>query len=159
MSYTMMDTNEIVQSTDLVVISNISINGTKEPTLKVLFGNPERNNTMHYGLEILHHFHTSIQKENLLIEAIQNLIKKNEFLQLNYRLADKQISDEEFDEELNINTDTYLIDMKELDDQKKLFVISSILNRINRNFTTHEVSELFAIDLNSLNHTLNKLIR
>jgi len=98
-------------------------------------------------------FHNQVNfiRDNYCFIAIKNLIKKNEFLQLSLQLSEKLITEDEFENELENNPDKYLIQMNFLDQPGHIHILSGILNRIGRTFNTDEVSELFSIDIQSLN--------
>jgi hypothetical protein len=96
-------------------------------------------------------------RENYCITAIQNLRKKNEFLQLSLDFAESSITEEEFESEVENNPEKYVIDLKELDNFNHLPVISSILEKVGGEFNSGDVSDLFSIDIRSLNKHLKLL--
>lgn len=96
----------------------------------------------------------STLRNEYCIVAISNLLKKNEFLQLSLQLSEKLISEEDFEREVENNPGKYIIEMA--NEQVNLNVISSILSKIGRSFTTDQVSELFSVDPRILKSQLNK---
>ncbi|MEP7169127.1 MAG: hypothetical protein ABI855_07115 [Bacteroidota bacterium] len=90
-------------------------------------------------------------RDNYCIVAIKNLIKKNEFLQLSIQFSEELITEDEYETELHNNPNKYLIQMNYLEHPGHVNIISGILNKIGRAFNTDEVSELFSIDIQSLN--------
>ena len=97
-------------------------------------------------------------KEDYLFTLINNLLKKNEFLQLTIELLENQISEEEFEEEIENNSDKYLIETFELITTSDLNIITNILKRIGKSFSIDEVAELFSIEPQSLNRHIKSLI-
>lgn len=89
--------------------------------------------------------------------AIENLIKKTEFLQLALQLSDKLITEDEFENELQNNTEKYLIQMKQLEQPGHIHIMAEILGRLGRNFNIDEVSELFSIEIQSLNKNIEAI--
>lgn len=85
------------------------------------------------------------KKENYFVLAINNLVKKSDFLQLSLQHAERIISDEEFENELENNSDKYIIDLKEIEDNIDINIVSEIVAKLDREFTIDEVCELFSI--------------
>ena len=83
-------------------------------------------------------------RHDYCIIAISNLLKKNEFLQLSLQLSERLITEEEFENEVENNPDRYIIQMD--NGQVNLSLISGILTKIGKSFTTDQVSEMFSID-------------
>jgi hypothetical protein len=83
-------------------------------------------------------------RNDYCVLAIRNLIKKNEFLQLSLQLSEKLISEDEFENEVETNPERYIIKLD--NEQVNLSVISNILSKIGKSFTTDQVSEIFSID-------------
>jgi len=106
-------------------------------------------------------FHSEINiiKDNYCFTAINNLIKKNNFLQLSLQLSENQITEEDFEKELDENIGNYLIEMKNLVNSSELKIISNILLSIGKSFSVDEVSELFSVDLKSMNNELLTLYK
>jgi len=97
------------------------------------------------------------QKEVLYLRAVDNLIKKNDFLQLTVQLDTELITDDEFQHELEKNEDKYLIKMSEDENQEHLSLIAQILPKLKREFTADEVSELFSIPLEKIHLYIDSL--
>jgi len=107
---------------------------------------------------ILENYHS---KEFLFLKALENLIKKAEFLQLSLQLEQELISEDDFFSELESNEDKYLIKLDENFKIENFKVISHIMNRLGRNFNSDEISEMFSIPIERVNDYiddhLNKL--
>lgn len=101
--------------------------------------------------------HLNVLRNDYYVVAIRNLLKKNEFLQLSLQLSEKLVSEEEFDLEIEKNPDKYIIQMKNLEHPIQLHVISNVINKIGKSFTTDEVSELFSIDSRSIDSELKTI--
>ena len=97
------------------------------------------------------------QKEFLYIKAVDNLFKKNDFLQLTIQLDQDLITDEEFQQELDINEDKYLIKMTDNINNWDLALVAQILPKLKREFTADEVSELFSIPLENVHLFIDSL--
>lgn len=95
-------------------------------------------------------------KEFLYQEAITNLIKKSKFLQLYIQLAENQINEDEYEDELTGNPDKYFINIKELNSGLDLSALLLILKGLPNNLSVDEVSEIFGIKSQSLLESLNQ---
>lgn len=89
--------------------------------------------------------------------AINNLMKKNAFLSLSLQLAENLITEEDFEKEIENNRDKYIIELHHIANPDHMLIISDIVHRISSRLTTDEVSEMFSVDLFSLNNSLNLL--
>ena len=56
------------------------------------------------------------------------------------------------------NKEKYVINMRFLDNTNDLYAIRDITSKINRNFTVYDVSELFSLEINSVESQMKKLI-
>lgn len=90
-------------------------------------------------------------KEELCLVAIKNLFKKAEFLQLSLQLSENLITEDEFENEISVNPEKYVIDIKESENPEYIEIIKNIIIKIGKVFTIDEVSELFSIDVRSIN--------
>ena len=94
-------------------------------------------------------------KEELYITAINNLNKKNEFLQLSTQLDNEIITNEEFDNELELNEGRYLIKINNDFNEEHFRFITEILPKLDRPFSSDEVSEMFSAPIDDVNHYLD----
>jgi hypothetical protein len=90
-------------------------------------------------------------KENFYNQAIINLIKKVDYLQLTMQYNSELINDEDFDNELDINEDKYLIKTNQDFKFSDFNLIIEILQKLNKEFTTDEIAEMFSISIETVN--------
>ncbi|MDZ4757320.1 MAG: hypothetical protein SGJ10_04155 [Bacteroidota bacterium] len=86
------------------------------------------------------------KKEDYYLTGIKNLIKKNNFLQLSLTTSDDSESEADFEKEISDHPHKYIIDIKPLDNERDLNIISEIVKKIGVEFTIDDVSELFSVD-------------
>ena len=98
--------------------------------------------------------HISEIKEGYCFTAINNLVKKTEYLQLSLQLAENLISEDEFEAELESFPEKYVIKLNDIESPAHLHIIGGLLGKLGRQFTVDEVSELFSIDTRSINNSL-----
>ena len=102
----------------------------------------------------------SAKKEKLYLEALRNLYKKIDFLELNQALDNREIDEVEFEKELTNNESKYLIPYPEKKpDAIQVFLVSDIVQRIGRvkEMTVDEASELFHLDFSSAENVLEDI--
>lgn len=102
----------------------------------------------------------SVKKEMLYVEALRNLYKKVDFLELNQALESKEIDEDQFEKELTSNENKYLISYPEKKpDAIQVLLVSDIVQRINRvkEMTIDEASELFQLDLSAAENALEEM--
>jgi len=100
------------------------------------------------------------KKEKLYVEALRNLYKRIDFLELNQALESKEIDEDQFEKELTINEDKYLIPFPEKrPDAIQVLLVSDIVQKIERvkEMTVDEASELFQLDLSTAENVLEEL--
>jgi hypothetical protein len=97
------------------------------------------------------------KKEFLYLTAIDNLLKKTDFLQLTMQLDNDLISNEEFEEELDKNESRYLIKTNQEFDSYDFIIVRQILSDLNRNFTHTDASELFSIPVEKVHDFIDLL--
>lgn len=88
--------------------------------------------------------------EKFALEAISNLIIKNNFLELSLNLADGQINEDEFEKEIEKNEDKYFIHTKPLDEPDDIHIIIDLVKQIKFDLTTDDVADMFSLDSNEL---------
>jgi len=96
-------------------------------------------------------------KNYYLIKAIQNLIIKNNFLELSIKLAEKQITNKEFDNEIDQHPEKYIIEISYVKDSNDLFIINDILKEIKFKLSIDEVGDLFSLDLCDIEKIIKKI--
>lgn len=96
-------------------------------------------------------------KEGYYILAINNLLKKNNYLSLIVQLSQEQISEDEYVKEIEENPDKYILDIKYLDDPNDLKIINEIVKKIGVSFSIDEVAEIFSLDSEDLENNVLKI--
>jgi len=89
-------------------------------------------------------------KEELYKRAIKNLLKSVRYHQQLELLLTDQITEEEYDEELENNSDKYVIDCTSKASDKQILIIGEILKEIdefNENFGVDDIEEIFGFSL------------
>lgn len=94
-------------------------------------------------------------KDFLYKEAITNLLKKSKFLQLYVQLIENQISEEEYEEELNSHSDEYFINLKDVNSDLDYTALLLVLQNLPKSLSVDEVSEIFGLNTDSLINQLN----
>lgn len=97
-------------------------------------------------------------KELLLINAIRNLNKKINLLELNESLNNEEISDDEYMEEIDDNSYKYTIELNDVNSENEVNCIKDIISQVGldiRDFSVSEVSEMFGFKENSIVTCLN----
>lgn len=91
----------------------------------------------------------SEEKESLYLQALRNLYRKIDFIELNQALESEDISEEEFDKELVENEDRYLIPSPTVvPTVKQVIQVSEIMKKLGREKSSvDEVSEVFSLDM------------
>ena len=91
-----------------------------------------------------------LRKEELYLDAVRNLIKKSKYLNLHIELIEGQISEEEFDQEIEDNSDSFTISVNPMKSHDDLRIVSEIIQKLDIEFTEDEVEDLFGISLTNL---------
>ncbi|MBR4536191.1 MAG: hypothetical protein IKO62_05985 [Bacteroidales bacterium] len=92
----------------------------------------------------------SEEKEELYLRALRNLYRKLDFMELNQSLEMSDISEDEFDKELETHEDKYLIPAPSgTPSQQQIIQITDILKRLGRenSMSVDEVSEMFSLEM------------
>lgn len=103
----------------------------------------------------------SQEKERLYIELIKNLYRRLDFMQLMQSLDNGELTEEEFDKELNEHEDRYLVPSPTKEPSiSQLLHISDIVKKINRmdRMSVSDVSEGFSLDLSNADEIINNYI-
>lgn len=89
-------------------------------------------------------------KEELYLRALRNLYRKLDFIELNQLLEMDDISEEEYEKELDQNEDKYLIPAPTGQPTiQQIIQITDIIKRLGRekNISVDEVSEMFSLEM------------
>ena len=92
----------------------------------------------------------SEEKEELYLRALRNLYRKLDFIELNQSLASEEITEEEFDRELETNEVNYLIPAPEgKPTMQQIIQISDIIRKLGREkkISVDEVSDMFSLEM------------
>lgn len=92
----------------------------------------------------------SVGKEELYLRLVRNLYRRMDFIELTQALEAGDISEEQFDAELDNNEDRYLIPASsETPSVQQLIQASDIVKKIGRvdRMTIDEASEMFSLDM------------
>jgi len=125
--------------------------------LNFVIGNPEASATFFFSFEQFGEGLQNIQfgkrNEELLLKAVRNYIRKINFAELNEELEDGSITEEDYNNELEKNSDKYAITLKSLENPGDIDNIIYLTDKIGynlRNFSVSEVSEMFSVNEPSL---------
>jgi hypothetical protein len=131
------------------------------PSTQFIIGDPKAKNKINITEKDaergLKYFYKS---EFFLIEAIRNFIKKTNYLELSEMLNDDEITEEEFDIELEKNSSKYLIKIIENIETNDAQIIKDLVDKIGpdlRDFSVTEISEMFSLKEDNLVEKLNLL--
>jgi hypothetical protein len=92
----------------------------------------------------------SEEKEELYLRALRNLYRRLDFIELNQSLESEEITEEEFDRELETNEANYLIPAPEgKPTMQQIIQISDIIRKLGREkkISVDEVSDMFSLEM------------
>ncbi len=89
-------------------------------------------------------------KEELYKVMVKNLMKKNNYLNLSWMLDKEQITEDDFQVELDSNPELYLIEATDIASIERVNTVNEILQELEIELNIEDVSELFSIDPESL---------
>lgn len=93
------------------------------------------------------------RKEDFFINAIKNLRKKINFISLYNEFQNGDISDADFEKEIELNPDKYVVTVDNVKDNEDLMILHEVISKVNENLSIDEISEIFSIDLTGVNLT------
>ena len=88
------------------------------------------------------------RNQELLIRAVRNFIRKNNFSELDEKLENEEITIEEYEAELDANLQKYAITLKDIDFPSDIYNVIDLVEKIGidlKSFSLSEVSEMFSI--------------
>lgn len=85
------------------------------------------------------------RREHYYIVLANNLLKKIDSHILYEDLLKGEISDDDYEKQILMNPDEYVIEISRLKERKDLEIIIEIADKIKKNLSLDEVSELFSI--------------
>jgi len=121
------------------------------PKFKVVIGSEDANATLFLDWNTFTNGVAGIEyvrrNESLLLEALKNSVRKINFSDLNNSLEDEDITEEEYGNELEKNSDKYAISIANIKYPSDIYNIIDIVEKMGylRDFTLSEVSEMFSI--------------
>jgi hypothetical protein len=146
------DTVISTQGDNNISLYNISI-GTDDKMIS--FG--VQWNTLERGIKTLIHSH---KRETLLIEAIRNFLRKVNFTELNESLNEEEITEEQFEHEINQHSDKYAITLRSNISKDDVIQIIELVDKIGfdiRDLSSSEVSEMFSVKESDLMKNIKSL--
>lgn len=157
-------------TTNIVVVPDNADNLSEPSSIdyqnnfKIVIGDKDSQNTCEVSWNTFNEAFFLLKKsqrsETLLIEAVKNFIRKINILELNESLNDEEITEEEFDAEILINANKYVITLNNITSQDDAILIGELVQKIGfdlRDLTTNEVSELFSVKENQLVSIINAI--
>lgn len=90
------------------------------------------------------------KKEKYFIRAIKNLKIQNNFYELALQFEEGQITEEEYNEEIDNHPDKYVVNEGYLEDPADIGIIRDIMKKIGLEFSVDEASEIFSIEPENL---------
>lgn len=87
-------------------------------------------------------------KERFYVAGINNLRKKINFLQLHYDFQNGEISQEDYENELENNQNKYVVDVRMLKNHYDLLILNDIIKKIGDDLTVDDIAEIFSVELN-----------
>ena len=86
------------------------------------------------------------QKEQYYITCIRNLLMMNNLTHLKMERSLKQITQMEFEKEIEDNPDQYSLDMRPFDpDKDDMALIADIVKQVDPTLKPYQISQLFGI--------------
>lgn len=109
---------------------------------------------------ILHNMVHSLtgSREKLLVQAVNNRTRERNYYHLYSRLLEKEISDEEFDAELETNPDKYVIYTDKIPSDEEFHDAIALSDFIMDTETTGDIESLFSFDGRNFNEKCKKLM-
>jgi hypothetical protein len=95
-------------------------------------------------------------KEQFYQTMIKSLMKKNNYLNLSWLLDKGQITEDDYQVEIENNPNLYVIEPNGEVNEEIISTINEILGELNIQLDSNEVSDLFAIDHDSLVKIIEK---
>ncbi len=100
----------------------------------------------------------SEDKENLYLQALRNLYRKIDFIELSQSLESEEISEEEFEKELEAHEERYLVPSPTVvPNAQQVIQIADIVRKLGREklSSVDEISEVFSLDMDKAMKVLN----
>ena len=97
-------------------------------------------------------------KEQMLIDAINNRTRERNYYQLYSRLLENEITEEEFDREIDNNSDDYVISTNKVPSEQEFHDAMIFADHIKGLETTGDIETLFSFRSKEFNDYCSKLL-
>lgn len=97
------------------------------------------------------------KKEVFFVTAIKNLRKKINFISLNNDFQNGDISDEEFESEIEKNPEKYVINVFNASTVDDINILYEVIDDIKERFNEDEIAETFSIDVSNKTYNIEKV--
>ena len=105
------------------------------------------------------------KKDEFFLTAIRNLIRKNNYLELFIQQKEEEITKKQFDQELKVNPNKYIIQQFKLKNPTDITFLIEIYKSLEKffkdigkeNISLDEISEIFSVDQQQLIETVKML--
>jgi len=138
-----------VLSTFSITGDNLFVEGIKSQGLMIFSGVAAEESFTNLTL-------TEDNKTDLLIRAINNRTRERNYFKLLSSLLENEITEEEFDQEIDQNEDEYVVSTDQKVDLNSLKFILSNYKRIKDVNDMDDLSALFSLDKKLLNRIIEK---
>lgn len=95
-------------------------------------------------------------KEQFYQMMVKNLMKKNNYLNLSWLLDKGQITEDDYQAEIETNPNLYVIETNGEVNEEIISTVNEILGELNIQLNADEVAELFSLDYQSLVSIIEK---
>ncbi len=138
-----------VLSTFSITGDNLFVEGIKSQGLMIFSGVAAEESFTNLTL-------TEDNKTDLLIRAINNRTRERNYFKLLSSLLENEISEEEFDQEIDQNEDEYVVSTDQKVDLNSLKFILSNYKRIKDVNDMDDLSALFSLDMEYVNSIIKR---
>jgi hypothetical protein len=113
---------------------------------------------IHQAVNQYNHYISLTIQESYCIIAVKNLLRSNNYKDLNYQLVTEQVTQAEFESELENHPDKYYnIESKPIASLEHLHVISGIMRKVDVDLSIDEVADMFSVTSKSIEEASTNL--
>jgi hypothetical protein len=94
------------------------------------------------------------KKEEFYIKALNGLLIQNNFLDLALQLEEGYITEEAYNNEIDNNSEKYVVNTDILDNPNDIFIIKDIVKKLGVDLTIEEIAELFSLNEEDLENKI-----
>lgn len=94
------------------------------------------------------------KKEEFYIKALNGLLIQNNFLDLALQLEEGYITEEAYNNEIDNNSEKYVVNTDILDNPNDIFIIKDIVKKLGVDLTNEEIAELFSLNEEDLENKI-----